>query len=43
MTKTFFSEICLAKNEIAFNSLRADCISFDARLGYLECYGELCF
>lgn len=43
MTKTFFSEICLAKNEIAFDSLRADRISFDARPGCLERYGELCF
>lgn len=30
LTKAFFSEIRLAKNEIAFDSLRADCISFGA-------------
>ncbi|WP_418560440.1 hypothetical protein [Hominenteromicrobium sp.] len=30
LTKTFFNEICLAKNEIAFDSLRADCISLGA-------------
>lgn len=30
LTKAFFCEICLAKNEIAFGGLRADCISLGA-------------